>query len=165
MWVSQNIWRDIAAAYLGIDYLDNIERYWALQKYINTEKYGSFTDVYVFSSDTTSLDYYPRGVAAFGLINALAGLQINRPEGIISIAPLRVPLRIPLTAFAQWDRGAVPWLVVTREAGQLDVRIEGPDLPEGMEVRVRERGQPFAEGRVMDVGAAAQDDEAGPRQQ
>ena len=165
MWVSQNIWRDIAAAYLGIDYLDNIERYWALQKYINTEKYGSFTDVYVFSTDTTSLDYYPRGVAAFGLINALAGLQINRPEGIISIAPLRVPLRIPLTAFAQWDRGAIPWLVIAGEGGQLQVRVEGADLPEGMEVRVRERGQPFAEGLVMDVGPAAQDDEAGPRQQ
>jgi len=143
MWVSQNIWRDIAAAYLGIDYVDNIQRYWDLEKYINTEKYGSFTDVYVYGSDSTSLDYYPRGVAAFGLINALAGLQMNRPEGIISVAPLRAPLRIPLTAFAQWDRGEIPWLVIAAENGTLHAKVEGAQLPEGMQVRIRERGEPF----------------------
>jgi len=144
MWVSQNIWRDIAAAYLGIDYVDNIQRYWALEKYINTEKYGCFTDVYVYGGDSTSLDYYPRGAAAFGLINALAGLQINRPEGMISVAPLRAPLRIPLTAFAQWDHGAIPWLVITTADGQIHAAVEGAELPAGMEVRIRERGRPFA---------------------
>lgn len=153
MWVSQNIWRDIGAAYLGIDYVDHIERYWSLQKYINTEKYGAFTDVYVYSSDSTSLDYYPRGVAAFGLINALAGLQIDRAAGVVSVAPLRTPLRIPLTAFARWDEGVIPWLVITGAGDRVQVGIEGADLPEGVEVRVRERGEPFGQGQP--VGAPA----------
>lgn len=151
MWVSQNIWRDIAAAYLGIDWIDNAERYWDLQRYINTAKFGSFTDVYVYGRDSTSLDYYPRGVAAFGLIEALAGLQLDRVAGVLSLAPVRTPLRIPLTVFADWEAGAVPWLIVEGEADDLPVSVEG-ELPEGIQVRLRPRGEPLAEGREISVG-------------
>ncbi len=142
MWVSQNIWRDIAAAYLGIDWIDNVERYWNLQRYINTAKYGAFTDVYVYGRDSTSLDYYPRGVAAFGLIDALAGLQFGRVAGELSVAPLRSPLRLPLLAFADWEARTVPWLIVEGDAAQPQVRVEGA-LPEGLELRVRPRGEPM----------------------
>jgi hypothetical protein len=151
MWVSQNIWRDIAAAYFGFDWVDNTERYWDLQRYINTEKYGAFTDVYVYGRDSTSLDYYPRGVAAFGLIDALAGLQFDRVEGVLSLAPVRTPLRIPLLMFADWEAGTVPWLMVDGAPDDLSVRVEG-DLPEGIEVRLRERGKPFSEGREVEAG-------------
>ncbi len=142
MWVSQNIWRDIAAAYLGIDWIDNAERYWDLQRYINTAKFGAFTDVYVYGRDSTSLDYYPRGVAAFGLIEALAGLQFDRVSGELSVAPLRTPLRLPLTIFADWRAGTVPWLVVEGDASDPQVRVEGA-LPAGIELRVRPRGEPL----------------------
>ena len=145
MWVSQNIWRDIAAAYLGIDWIDNARRYWNLQRYINTRKFGAFTDVYVYGRDATSLDYYPRGVAAFGLIDALAGLQYDRVRGVLSLSPVRAPLRIPLTMFANWEEGEVPWLNVEGTADAPSIRIEG-ELPEGIEVRLRPRGEPFAEG-------------------
>ncbi|MFW5869224.1 MAG: glycoside hydrolase family 52 protein, partial [Armatimonadota bacterium] len=150
MWVSQNIWRDLAAAYLGIDWIDNADRYWDLQRYINTEKYGAFTDVYVYGRDSTSLDYYPRGVAAFGMIDALAGLQFDRVEGVLSLAPVRAPLRIPLTMFADWEAQAVPWLMVSGDADAPTVSVEG-ELPEGITVRVRPRGEPFAEGREIAV--------------
>jgi len=150
MWVSQNIWRDIAAAYLGIDYIDNIERYWALQLYINTHKFGSFTDVYVYDRDSTSLDYYPRGVAAYGLINALAGLQYDAVEGVVSIAPLRTPLRLPLTMFADWQAGSIPWLVITGDPNAPTVRVEGT-VPTGTRFLLRPRGEPFAEGEAIEV--------------
>jgi len=143
MWVSQNIWRDIAAAYLGIDYIDNTDRYWDAQKHINTTRYGAFTDVFVYGSGSTSLDYYPRGVAAFGLYDALAGLQINLPEGLVSVAPLRTPLRLPLTAFAKWNEGTVPWLVIEGEGEEITARVEGAELPEGIRVTVRQRGKVF----------------------
>ena len=149
MWVSQNIWRDIAAAYLGIDWIDNATRYWDLQRYINTTKYGAFTDVYVYGSDGTSLDYYPRGVAAYGLIDALAGVQFDRVRGIVSLAPLRTPLRLPLTMFADWQSGEVPWLVIEGDASVPVVRVEG-SVPEGIEFRLRPRGEPFAEGRRIE---------------
>lgn len=150
MWVSQNIWRDLAAAYLGIDYIDHIERYWDVQRHINTRKFGAFTDVYVYRSDSTSLDYYPRGVAAYGLLEALAGLQFDRVRGVVSLAPLRAPLRLPLTMFAEWRAGTVPWLIIEGEAHAPTVRVEGA-IPPGIEFRLRPRGEPFAEGQRIEV--------------
>ncbi|MGD9498628.1 MAG: glycoside hydrolase family 52 protein, partial [Armatimonadota bacterium] len=150
MWVSQNIWRDIAAAYLGIDYLDHTDRYWDLQHYINTRKYGAFTDVYVYGSDSTSLDYYPRGVAAYGLIEALAGLQFDRVHGVVSLAPVRVPLRLPLTMFADWQAGTLPWLVIEGDPTAPTVRVEGA-VPAGIEFRLRPRGEPFAAGERIEI--------------
>lgn len=156
MWVSQNIWRDMAAAYLGIDWLGNIERYWDLQRYINTSKYGAFTDVYVYGRDSTSLDYYPRGVAAWGLFDALAGLQFDRSAGVLSLSPVRTPLRLPLTIFADWEGQEVPWLVIDGDPLDPTVWIEGGSLPEGIEVRLRPRGEPFAEGRVIEMAPRTQ---------
>jgi len=140
MWVSQNIWRDMAAAYLGIDITDNIERYWNLQKYINRDKRGTFTDVYVYGSDHISLDYYPRGTAAFGLLPAMAGLQVDKVTGRVSVAPVRAPLRIPLLAYADWQAGSVPWLTIAADGAQAKVRVEG-ELP--VEVGTRQPGSPW----------------------
>lgn len=150
MWVSQNIWRDLAAAYLGIDYLDHIERYWDVQRHINTRKFGAFTDVYVYGRDSTSLDYYPRGVAAFGMLEAPAGLQFDRVRGVVSLAPLRSPLRLPLTMFADWQAGTMPWLTIEGGANAPTVRVEGV-LPAGLELRLRPRGEPFADGERIEV--------------
>jgi len=140
MWVSQNIWRDMAAAYLGMDYLDNVSRYWNLQKYINTTKRGCFTDVYVYGGDSISLDYYPRGVAAFGMLSATAGLQVDKITGRVSVAPVRTPLRIPLLAYADWAGGKVPWLDIVAEKDGVGVAV-GEELP--VEVRVRKPGEPW----------------------
>ncbi len=153
MWVSQNIWRDMAAAYLGFDWIDNVDRYWDLQHYINTEKFGAFTDVYVYERDATSLDYYPRGVAAWGLIEALAGLQYDRAENILSLAPVRMPLRIPLMMLAEWETEKIPWLIVEGPPDDPSVRIDGA-VPDGLDVRLRPRGEPFAEGRPVELDAA-----------
>ncbi len=140
MWVSQNIWRDMAAAYLGMDFTDNVERYMNLQKYINRDKRGCFTDVYVYSSDHISLDYYPRGTAAFGLMPAAAGLQVDKVTGKVSVAPVRTPLRIPLLAYADWHAKKVPWLTLTANGEELEVSVNG-DLP--VQIGTREFGEPW----------------------
>lgn len=140
MWVSQNIWRDMAAAYLGMDMGGNMERYQNLQRYINRDKRGCFTDVYVYGSDHISLDYYPRGTAAFGIGPALAGLQVDRAAGKVSVAPVRDELRIPLLAYADWNAGKVPWLNLTGLGEMAQVTVEG-ELP--VEVTTRAQGSPW----------------------
>ncbi len=141
MWVSQNIFRDIAAAYLGLDFSANVARYWELEKYINRRKRGCFTDVYVYGSDRISLDYYPRGVAVVGLINALGGIQIDRQAKKVSVAPLRLPLRLPLTEFADWKGERVPWLNLAADPqGQVTIQVENEDLLSGIKVVLREAG-------------------------
>jgi hypothetical protein len=134
MWVSQNIWRDMAAAYLGLDLGDNSEGYWNLQKYINRDKRGCFTDVYMYNSGGISLDYYPRGAVAFGLLPALAGLQVDRVTQTVSVAPVREPLRLPLLNYADWEAGRVPWLTLEQKDGKTQVKVEG-EVPVGVAVR------------------------------
>lgn len=143
MWISQNIWRDMVAAYLGIDMIDNVDRYWELQRYINTAKHGCFTDVYVYSSDSTSLDYYPRGAVAFGLLYALGGIQTNRLTQTISVSPLRSPLRLALTSFADWEHEAVPWLTMTGRGENAQVQVSHPELLQPLTVQTHPLGQPW----------------------
>lgn len=140
LWVSQNIWRDAAAAYLGIDLIGNIDRYWALQLLINRTKRGCFTDVYNYGAGSISLDYYPRGVAGFALVPALGGVSLDMPAGRLSVAALRSPLRLPLTALADWKMGEVPWLVLERTGLDTRARIEGRTR-----VPVRLESRPFGE--------------------
>lgn len=140
MWVSQNLWRDMAAAYLGMDLSDTVQGYWDLQKYINRAKRGCFTDVYVYGNDSISLDYYPRGVAAFGLLPALAGLQVDKVSGLVSVAPVRTPLRVPLLTYADWAAEKVPWLNFEPKDGQTQVSVDG-QIP--VPVKLREAGQPW----------------------
>jgi hypothetical protein len=52
-WVSQNVWRDMTACYLGVDVLGEnplamSRRYWDLQRYFATKMNGSFYDVVVY---------------------------------------------------------------------------------------------------------------------
>ncbi len=140
MWVSQNLWRDAAAAYLGVDLVDNVDRYWALQLHFNRTKRGCFTDVYNYGSGSLSLDYYPRGVAAFALVQALGGISFDLPAGRLSVMALRSPLRLPLTALADWDAEQVPWIVLERTGLDTRGRIEGPTR-----VPIRLESRPFGE--------------------
>ncbi len=142
MWVSQNIWRDAAAAYFGIDMIDNVERYWAMQLYVNQKKRGCFTDVYNYGSGSISLDYYPRGVAAFALVYALGGVAIDVPARRVSVAALRSPLRLPLATLADWKALRLPWLVLQRDGMDTRAKIDGPTTPP-VELTTRSFGQPW----------------------
>ncbi|HJN15759.1 MAG TPA: malectin domain-containing carbohydrate-binding protein, partial [Armatimonadota bacterium] len=77
-WISQNIWRDMVAAYVGLDLADNVSRYWEFEVDQNRRKRGCFTDVYNYGAGSTSLDYYPRGITVAGLAPALMGMALDR---------------------------------------------------------------------------------------
>lgn len=147
VWLSQNLWRDQIAAYLGVDLFDMTERYWRFLEWENTQgRGGCFVDTYGWNW----LSYYPRGVTAFGHLAALAGLQVNTQERSVALAPVRLPCRIPLLPLADWSEGSIPWLHCWLEGGALRWRVEGAsakgwrlDLasPEGEEaIRTRPAG-------------------------
>ncbi|MGQ9730009.1 MAG: glutaminase domain-containing protein [Candidatus Zipacnadales bacterium] len=135
-WISQNLWRDMAAAYLGLDMLDHVALYWAFEIQQNRNARGCFTDVYNYGSGSTSLDYYPRGLAVAGLVPAAAGLRIDRVQGDVIVAPVRAPLRIPLTVFADWEQERVPWLEVLAGEGGLLATLDAPELLGGLRLRM-----------------------------
>jgi len=133
MWVSQNIWRDLVAAYLGVDQLDMADRYWAFELFENTTgtegKGGCFIDTYGWNN----LCYYPRGITSIGILYAMAGLTIDRVAGKLRINPIRRPLRIPIPTLADWSAGKVPWLEI-RQSGE--VIIEGKELLAPLEIEL-----------------------------
>lgn len=123
VWVSQNLWRDLAGRYLGAVVQPLDDRYWDMQVFSNTndQSFG-FIDTYIGNE----LCFYPRGATAFGHFLAGPRIRIDRlAEGgpKISITPDRYRhSRWPLLALADWEAGRIPVCVVD---GQGRVQIEG----------------------------------------
>jgi hypothetical protein len=130
VWVSQNLWRDFIAAYLGVDCLGMAGRYWAFLVQENTQHDGKgFIDTYV----ANNLCYYPRGITSIGVFLAALGLSLDRVTGTLRLRPVRVPCRIPLLPLANWESGNIPWAEFRLEGGRVVGRIEG-ELPAGLTV-------------------------------
>jgi Malectin domain/Domain of unknown function (DUF4965) len=128
-WVSLSLIRDAAAIHLGVGDTENIERYVELQRRRNRlddlADWAGFCD----SPFNRYLSYYPRGVAAIAVVDALAGLRCDRVKKRIELAPRVVPCRLPLPAFADWQALRVPWLeVVAYGAGNFVAHISDEDL-------------------------------------
>lgn len=133
IWVSQNLHRDLTAAYLGDDLSDMAERYWAFEQFENSQgRGGCFVDTY----GNNHLHYYPRGITSLGLLYAQAGVRLDRVAGKLQFKPVRAPLRIPLPTLADWSAGRMPWLNFRLEAGQVKLEIENEDLLAGLEVEI-----------------------------
>lgn len=66
-WISMNMLRDIAAAYRGLDLYRLSDRYWAWQVTTNTQEPCLFFETF----GGNNLCFYPRGVAIWGLPEAL----------------------------------------------------------------------------------------------
>jgi hypothetical protein len=106
VWISMNMWRDAIAGYLGIDMLENAERYWSLQAFANgaaAEKANGFSETTL----RNNLVLYPRGTAGFAWLFGAAGLVIDRVYDAITIRPSRSG-RIPLLPLADWSAGRIP---------------------------------------------------------
>ncbi|MBU4402244.1 MAG: DUF4965 domain-containing protein [Actinobacteria bacterium] len=153
-WVSQNLWRDQVACYLGVQLrsenpLALTGRYWDLQKYFARNMNGSFWDVLIYpggsggsggsgtleesgscrqpapldgsgagspadggarpgtvraesSSYGQSLGYYPRGAVSLGLLEAVAGIALDRGANALYYQPTTYPLRVPILSCADW---------------------------------------------------------------
>jgi hypothetical protein len=106
-WVSQNQWRDYIAAYLGLDMLNNNDRYWEYQWTTGNNHQGS---CFYETSCHNNLCFYPRGIAALGVVFAAAGLSLDRAAGHVQLHPLRAHLSVPLLPLADWKNQRVPWL-------------------------------------------------------
>jgi hypothetical protein len=131
VWFSQNIWRDQVAAYMGIDLIGNVDRYWEYQVTTGDNWQSA---LYYDTSEGNNLDFYPRGVALFGLPSSAAGLSLNRIEGELTLRPLRSTLRVPLLPLADWEEMRVPVLTVRRREDVAVARISNADLTEGLAV-------------------------------
>lgn len=140
VWVSQNLWRDMIARYLGVHYLSWTPNYWDLQVMSNTHQQSlGCCDTYT----QNNLCFYPRPITSIGLFLAYPRLVIDRlaPGGArISVDPDRdYPQRWPLFPLADWKAGKVPICVVNNR-GQ--VHIEGESDP------IIVRGEPMESGII-----------------
>ncbi len=132
VWFSQNMWRDYVAAYLGVDMLNNVERYWDYQ--VTTG--GTWgASLYYDTTEQNFLSFYPRGATVFGMPLSAAGLSLSRLEGQLTLRPVRSTLRVPLLPLADWEQMRVPVLTVSRREGVSTARISERDLLEGLTVR------------------------------
>jgi len=133
VWFSQNIWRDCVAAYLGIDMLNNVERYWDYQLTTGENWRAS---LYYDTTEQNNLCFYPRGVTVFGLPLSAAGLSLDRISGSLVLRPVRSTLRVPLLPLADWEHMRVPVLTVSHREGVAIARISERDLLKGLTLTV-----------------------------
>jgi len=125
IWISQNLWRDFVAAYLGIDLLDLTDRYWQFELFENTQgRGGCFVDTYGWNH----LHYYLRGITSIGLFFALAGIKIDVVKKTIVVSPVRIPVKIPLLTFADWEKMRVPWIEISLVDKKINVEIKNNNL-------------------------------------
>lgn len=111
IWISQNLWRDFTAAYMGFDFLDNVEKYMEFQKVMNTDgRLNLFIDTF----GENALWYYPRGLTSIGVLYAALALKIDGINKTIQLSPLRKTMRIPLVALANWETMEMPVVVVNQ---------------------------------------------------
>lgn len=133
LWISQNLWRDFVAAYLGLDLLNEFERYWAFEVQQNRGEPGHcFVDTYGWNC----LEYYPRGVTAVGLMMASLGLVVDRPAKRVRLQPVRVPWKMPLLPFVDWQRRLVPRVEYHLENGRVRCRLDHCGLLDGWAVEM-----------------------------
>ncbi|HID06843.1 MAG TPA: DUF4965 domain-containing protein, partial [Armatimonadetes bacterium] len=138
LWISQNIWRDCIAAYLGVDMLDHVDAYWNLQHRLNRSLGGAFVDSYNCEDGWGSLTYYPRGLTCTAYFFAISRMHFNRATHRVSFQPLRLPLRIPLLQLADWERERIPWVEFERAGERITIKCTEPDLVRGWEIKVRD---------------------------
>lgn len=133
IWISQNIWRDLCAGYLGVDMTANLEKYWAFELYENQgARGGCFIDTYGWNK----LNYYPRGLTAIGYLASSVGLGIDAVDRRVRMAPVRVPMTVPLLYFADWKDGRVPLVSFAIKDGVVTHSVTHGDLLAGFELSI-----------------------------
>jgi hypothetical protein len=133
LWISQNLWKDFTAAYLGLDMLGLSSKYWDYELYENSQGIGG---CFVDAPPRAHLNYYPRGVVSLGALYAMGGVQVDQVRRIIRFNPVRVPCRIPLLSFTDWNRGIVPWANFRLVQGEVTFELEEGALLQGFQLFV-----------------------------
>jgi xylan 1,4-beta-xylosidase len=132
VWISQNLWRDSLAQYIGLRPMSP-QYYWDMQVMSNT---GPNSMGYIDTYINNYLSFNPRGIAVIGHLIAAPRLVIDRlaPGGAyITVEPDRhKPQRWPLLPLADWTAGKIPVCVIDHNGrvtieGQIDpVIVHGP---------------------------------------
>jgi hypothetical protein len=105
-WVSMNMLRDFAAFRRGVDLRPMAERYWSWQLTCNTQDAKMFHETF----NGNDLCHYPRGIAWWGLFEALAGRVADAVDGRDDCAFPLGPQRCPDLLNADWRTGSAPFL-------------------------------------------------------
>lgn len=134
MWISQNIWRDCLAAYLGIDMLEHSRSYWNLLHMLNQTSGGAFVDSYNYEHGYGSLRYYPRGMAATAYLQAQVALSFNRLERKIAFKLPQNAISIPLPQAADWDAEKIPSIDVRVVNGKPSINVLHGELLDGWKI-------------------------------
>jgi xylan 1,4-beta-xylosidase len=102
-WISMNLVRDLAALRRGLDFRHLAERYWDWQLVTNTQ--GAYLFFETFNGN--NLHHYPRGVVAWGVFDAVAGVTYRHDKFTQRNALPGV--RVPVLATADWQNGRVAY--------------------------------------------------------
>lgn len=100
-WIAMNLLRDIAAFHRGVDWRDLAERYWDWQTTTNTQEAKLFFETF----GGNNLNWYPRGIAAWGHFEALAGLKLDVVGGRDEATRPFPEMRLPRLFDADWKEG------------------------------------------------------------
>ena len=134
-WLTQNLWRDCIAAYLGIDHTHLLRRYLGHGEYVSYEDttilevanelmvVPGATAEHAHAGETHAapmVDGHPRPACAFGLPYALAGVVVGEGGEVVATKPIVFPLRIPLTHSADWENKRISWLTCRRSIPNQD---------------------------------------------
>jgi hypothetical protein len=97
-WISMNMLRDLAALYRGVDLTAMFERYWEWQVTTNTRETTLFFETF----GGNNLNFYPRGVAFWGVFDAVNGLEIDVTRKIRRAHPRLPRLQAPRLDLVKW---------------------------------------------------------------
>ncbi len=136
MWISQNIWRDCTAAYLGVNLLEHARSYWNLLYMLNRTSGGAFVDSYNYEHGYGSLRYYPRGMAAVAYLQAQAALSFNRLERKIMFRVMHSAVSIPLPQVADWASEKIPSIDVRIINGKPTMNVLHSELLDGWKIEL-----------------------------
>jgi len=99
-WISMNILRDLAALRRGVGVLSLAERYWEWQVLTNSQAHGPQLFFETFAGN--HLCFYPRGLAVWGIFEAVSGQVIDRVSGRDYAKTAWPELRVPRLWDCAW---------------------------------------------------------------